>query len=254
VPSGPGTVEHPAHYGGKDDPYEAIKVIEAWGLGFHLGNALKYIRRAGRKGSRLEDLKKARWSLNSAVCALRKVLRGAETLAVSPIRVVLEGGYYRLSPDVRVSSDRAAFDMRYASGQQFERDGRIREASAEYEKAIELYRGDFLVEDLYEEWTLIERERLVTSYTDMLKRLAVYYMRNGRCHESIWACYRILEKDHCEEGTHHLLMNCFVRLGQRARALRQYRLCEQALRNEYDATPSPEIRAFYTSLSRDRLR
>jgi len=200
------------------------------------------------------DLKKARWSLNSAVCALRKVLSGAETLIVSPIRVVLEGGYYRLSTNVRVSSDRDAFDTLYASGQQFERDGQLREANAEYEKAIELYRGDFLVEDLYEEWTAIERERLVTAYTDMLKRLAVYYMRNGRCHESIRACYRILEKDRCDEDTHRLLMECFVRLGQRARALRQYRLCEQALGNEYDATPSPETRAFYTSLSKDGLR
>lgn len=200
------------------------------------------------------DLKKARWSLNSAVCALRKVLGGAETLTVSPIRVVLEGGCYRLSTNVRASSDRDAFDTLYASGQQFERDGRLREASAEYEKAIELYRGDFLVEDLYEEWTSIERERLVTAYADMLKRLAVYYVRNGRCHESIRACYRILEKDRCDEDTHRLLMECFVRLGQRARALRQYRLCEQALGNEYDATPSPETRAFYTSLSKNGLR
>ena len=35
-------VEHPAHYGGADNPYEAIKVIEAWGLGFCLGNTIKY--------------------------------------------------------------------------------------------------------------------------------------------------------------------------------------------------------------------
>lgn len=59
-------VEHPAHYGGADDPYEAIKVIEAWGLGFHLGNTVKYISRAGKKSgqSLLQDLKKARWYLD----------------------------------------------------------------------------------------------------------------------------------------------------------------------------------------------
>lgn len=54
-------VNHPAHYGGEDDPYEVIKVIEAWGLGFHLGNAVKYIARAGKKGLALEDLRKAAW-------------------------------------------------------------------------------------------------------------------------------------------------------------------------------------------------
>jgi hypothetical protein len=53
-------VNHPAHYGGADNPYEAIKVIEAWGLGFRLGNTVKYISRAGNKGDVIEDLKKAR--------------------------------------------------------------------------------------------------------------------------------------------------------------------------------------------------
>jgi hypothetical protein len=59
------TVNHPAHYGGEDNPYEVIKVIEAWGLGFCLGNAVKYIARAGKKGSdtEIEDLKKALWYL-----------------------------------------------------------------------------------------------------------------------------------------------------------------------------------------------
>lgn len=45
---------------------QAIEVIEAWALGFHLGNAVKYILRAGRKGDAAfsEDLKKARWYLD----------------------------------------------------------------------------------------------------------------------------------------------------------------------------------------------
>lgn len=59
------TINHPAHYGGADNPYEAIKVIDAWGLGFCLGNTVKYISRAGFKlgTSELEDLKKAQWYL-----------------------------------------------------------------------------------------------------------------------------------------------------------------------------------------------
>lgn len=60
-------VHHPAHYGGADDPYEAIKVIEAWHLGFCLGNTVKYIRRAGSKTDLLTDLKKARWYLDREI-------------------------------------------------------------------------------------------------------------------------------------------------------------------------------------------
>jgi hypothetical protein len=65
------TINHPAHYGG-DTPYEAIKVIKAWGLGFSLGNAVKYISRAGKKGGkdkRLEDLRKALWYLEDEIGA-----------------------------------------------------------------------------------------------------------------------------------------------------------------------------------------
>jgi Protein of unknwon function (DUF3310) len=60
-------INHPKHYGGEDDPYEAIKVVEAWQLSFHLGNVVKYISRAGKKGDVLEDLKKARWYLDREI-------------------------------------------------------------------------------------------------------------------------------------------------------------------------------------------
>jgi hypothetical protein len=65
------SVNHPNHYGGKDNPYEAIKVIEAWELDFSLGNAVKYICRAGRKSEdSLEDLRKAHWYLTRAIAKL----------------------------------------------------------------------------------------------------------------------------------------------------------------------------------------
>jgi hypothetical protein len=58
-------VDHPAHYQGAG--IEAIDVIEAFGLGFCLGNTVKYVLRAGRKGDAIEDLKKARWYLNREI-------------------------------------------------------------------------------------------------------------------------------------------------------------------------------------------
>lgn len=67
-------VQHPIYYGGADDPYEAIKVIEAWNLGFHLGNTVKYISRAGKKDSNsaTQDLKKALFYLNREIELLEK--------------------------------------------------------------------------------------------------------------------------------------------------------------------------------------
>lgn len=63
----PETVNHPKHYGGENNPYEAIKVIEAWQLNFNLGNCIKYICRAPFKGNPVDDLKKAAWYLNREI-------------------------------------------------------------------------------------------------------------------------------------------------------------------------------------------
>lgn len=67
-------VKNPEHYGGGTNPYEAIKVIENWGLDFHLGNTVKYISRAGKKypEKELEDLLKASWYLNRKIENLKK--------------------------------------------------------------------------------------------------------------------------------------------------------------------------------------
>jgi len=66
-------VNHPKHYGGADNPYEAIKVIEAWDLGFRLGNTIKYISRAGKKEAdkTLQDLEKAKWYLEREIAKLK---------------------------------------------------------------------------------------------------------------------------------------------------------------------------------------
>jgi hypothetical protein len=63
------SVNHPQHYGGKDNPYESIKVIQAWKLGFCLGNTVKYISRAGKKdpAKEIEDLEKAKWYLEERI-------------------------------------------------------------------------------------------------------------------------------------------------------------------------------------------
>lgn len=66
-------VNHPSHYR-KDSGFEAIDVIIAWCLNFNLGNALKYISRAGLKDPKrtIEDLEKAVFYLNYEIQTLKK--------------------------------------------------------------------------------------------------------------------------------------------------------------------------------------
>jgi hypothetical protein len=60
-------VNNPEHYGGANNPYEAIKVIDAWDLGFNLGNTVKYIARCGKKDDEIQELEKAAWYLNNEI-------------------------------------------------------------------------------------------------------------------------------------------------------------------------------------------
>jgi hypothetical protein len=60
-------VNHPKHYGGEDNPLEVIKIINHYNLNFELGNVLKYVLRADKKGNRKQDLQKALWYLQHEI-------------------------------------------------------------------------------------------------------------------------------------------------------------------------------------------
>ena len=70
-------VNHPNHYGGEGNPYEVIKVIEATDMDFHLGNAYKYIARAGKKETdkEIQDLKKAIWYIERKIQLIENGIR-----------------------------------------------------------------------------------------------------------------------------------------------------------------------------------
>jgi LuxR family transcriptional regulator, maltose regulon positive regulatory protein len=194
------------------------------------------------------SLKKARSSLNVAVCTLRKLL--SECSAGLQNYILLEEGYYRLCPSGRVRTDVEEFERRYEQGCRLEKINRM-EGAAEYERAIELYRGEYLLENLYDDWTMIERERLSNAYMDMLQWLAGYYKQTEQLQESIQLCYRILKKDRCHENTHLLLTEAYTLLGSYGRALHQYRMYRAILQSTHGTEPSvPTQKRFEKVLGR----
>ena len=183
------------------------------------------------------SLKKARSSLNVAICTLRKLL--SECSAGLQNYILLEEGYYRLCPTVWVVTDVDEFDRRYEQGCRLEKINRI-EGAAEYERAIELYRGEYLLDHLYEDWTMVERERLSNAYVDMLEQLAMYYKQTEQLQKRIQLCYRILKKDRSHENSHLLLTEAYALIGSYGRALHQYRLFKGVLKSTHGTEPSVE--------------
>jgi DNA-binding SARP family transcriptional activator len=113
--------------------------------------------------------------------------------------------------------------------------------------AVELYRGD-LLEGLFDDWCLVQRE----AYRARLMA-ALEFMLIGTIEAQDWAKAighgrRLLELDPLQEHVHRALMRCYVSLGNRPAALRQYAACAKLLRDELQIEPMDETRQVYEAI------
>jgi len=180
-------------------------------------------------------------SLRVAIYELRRKLQsvGATNGSQSPIARI-HGGY-SLDLTRPIWIDCVHFQQLWELGRNHATNGDMSLASRVYEEAIELYRGDFLDEDRYEEWTLIRRERLLDIYLTMLEQVADIYLQHGEFLGCIQACQKILEKDLCHEGAYHKIIDCYLREGQASRAIRWFEICRNALLVELGCEVSDRI-------------
>jgi DNA-binding SARP family transcriptional activator len=151
--------------------------------------------------------------------------------------VLFQNGAYGFNPAVGVWTDVDAFEECYRAGLLLERAGQTAEAMSLYTRARQLYRGDLLPDDTFEEWTLVRREELRESYLDILGRLSRHYLRNGQTDAAIEGWRSILAKDPWREDAYRALMICHARIGRRSLALRWYDLCVIVLREQLNLEP-----------------
>jgi DNA-binding SARP family transcriptional activator len=177
----------------------------------------------------------SRNSLNVTIHGLRRILRTATDLPV----IVHAGGAYRIDPGLRLWLDIEEFDTRIEHGRRLEEAGEHDNAAEEYQFADGLYRGDFLADDPYEDWTAPSRERLRLAHLDTLGRLSNLHFNAGRTAACASLCQRIIELDPCREDARRRLMRCYSRQGQPHLALMQYRACVRALAEELGVEPDP---------------
>jgi DNA-binding SARP family transcriptional activator len=123
------------------------------------------------------------------------------------------------------------------------------------ERAVDLYQGDLLEgirvkEHPFEEWLLSERERLREMAKTTLGKLLSDQHASGSVEPAIRTAMRMLALDPASETAHCALMRLFGRQGRRAEALRQYRLCVDALQRELGVEPQAETRRLYQEIVR----
>jgi DNA-binding SARP family transcriptional activator len=182
-------------------------------------------------------------SLNSLTYSLRKLL-GAKIGGDTP--VLHEDGYYRLNQEAGVGVDVTWFENLVRIGEQHVSANNLPVAIPFYDRATQLYRGDLCAcTDIN---SVIVRERLRTHFLTALAHLADYYFATGEYGRCLQYANQLLKSDPCREDAHRLVIRCYVRRGERAQALHQYRLCVDILQTEFDAVPERQTILLYNQV------
>jgi predicted ATPase/DNA-binding SARP family transcriptional activator len=187
-----------------------------------------------------------------------------EANALAGLRKTLADLRRQVAPYLTITRQQVAFNQEqpyWLDVEAFERQAgeinAIQEAEitpaevAKLSAAIDLYQGDFIAgfhvrrAPAFEEWVLLQRERLRLTALRALHVLAAHHMAQGAYPQAIEYTGRILALEPCQEEAHRQMISALALSGQREAALRQYQACCRALADEMDTAPQEETTALF---------
>lgn len=196
-----------------------------------------------------DEPESAQRNLYQAVYMIRQALKCSHDFA----HIIRQDSIYRFNPELEIWVDSEQFEAHYKNGLYLERNNQIADTVQAYEMADTLYEGDFLAEDIYEEWTHTHRERLKHGHLDILNRLSKHYRAEEQIAMCITICHKILQDDNCREDVHRRLMLAYLYQGQRNLALRQYHRCQEILDAELGVIPMPATVELYENILNSKI-
>src|SRR6266542_6165470 len=183
----------------------------------------------------------ARTNLRSLLHRLRQALPGANDFLHVDAQVV------QWRADAPYTLDVAAIERALAQAHAAEQRGDLPTQRAGLAQAVELYQGD-LLPGWYDDWVLLERERLHQVFLAALERLVVLLEQSGEYAAAIGYAQRLLRHEPLHEAAYQHLMRLHAASGDRASAVRVYRTCATVLERELGVEPSPATREAYERL------
>jgi DNA-binding SARP family transcriptional activator len=186
-------------------------------------------------------------NLHRTLFILRRVLQpDLEHAAQSPY-ILFKDDILTLNPGTIAWVDAEAFEHLSQLGRQEQHNLK------HYHAALELYKGEFLPEDLYEDWAADRRSALQKNYIDILKHLALFYAESNAYQQAIDCLCTLLQVEPTDEGVQRALMKLYAQTGERHTALRLYQQSCQILRAEFGAEPAAETTAVYEAILEQTL-
>lgn len=157
------------------------------------------------------------------------------------------GGMCRILMD-SVRLDLEDFDRDLARAKEAEAAGDIRAALAHYEHAGDLYRGDLLPGDVYDDWFASLRDHYKVALVDAMLRASRLLMEADKPADALIFVRRAIQSDPFREDLYQAALRCQIEAGQRSAAIETYTQCRRNLADELGLDPSPETRALYDQI------
>lgn len=148
----------------------------------------------------------------------------------------------------QITVDADTFEALVARGNQALPDHPV-DAIAPYQQALAFYKGDYLPERRYEDWTSAERERLQLLALGAMTTLAGLLLEQSPL-ESIRLTQHVLTVDPVWEAAYRVQIQAYLRQGNRPLALRTYQKCVEMLQSELGVAPLPETQQLYQQINR----
>jgi predicted ATPase/DNA-binding winged helix-turn-helix (wHTH) protein len=199
------------------------------------------------------DLKSASSNLRNRVADLRKILEPALARGEQSHYILTQRGGYALSSESDCWVDAEEFSRLEEIGRRQQRERRLDEAINAFEKAVALYRGDYLAEDRYDDWALQSQERWRERFVEILSLLADCLARRGQYRAAIGHLERALTRSVLHETLYRQLMIYAFCAGEMARAHRAYEQCRAALERELGERPSSQTEEIYKQVKAGKI-
>jgi DNA-binding SARP family transcriptional activator len=194
------------------------------------------------------EIEAATNNLRVTINRLSKALEPDRPEGAPSAYLIQQGETYAFNTASDHHIDVVEFTDAVAEGRRADQRGQRTAVIAAYRRAVQLYGGPYLPDNMYEDWTVVERERLALMFVEIALRLGTLLLEEGAVHETIGLGWRVVEIDQTQEEAYRLLMRAYAALGERSTALRLYARCVDVLQNELGITPLPETTALYHAL------
>jgi DNA-binding SARP family transcriptional activator len=150
-----------------------------------------------------------------------------------------------------VITDCHLFEHLYAEGKLCLSKQNFDGAAAAFRAGLKLYRGDYLLDHPYAEWTHQFRAHFSERRLNALAYLCEHALLMNNPAGALEYAQEILAIDNLRERTHRVLMRANYNMGQRACAVRQYKICAAYLQQELGVEPSLETQRLYQAIRDD---